>query len=302
MNGAAVFAARHAGHLLRRRNRHGRQYLSWAIATACARRCNGAPTATPAFRRPIRSGCICRSIIDPEYLYETVNVETQQNNPQSLWWWIKRLIAVRHQHTAFGRGIARISLARKRQSARLHSPIRRRRTRAGGGQPLAIFAICRTRSVGYEGYVPIELFGHTSFPRSANCRICSLWVPTRSIGSRWSNRPNCGDGRQTGPENSANQSARQLGRTLQGRAANAVRSGAATGCPARRWFAGKAHIIQNVTITDNVLLSRSQRIARCKISVLAQVDYADAEAETYLLPLGFATRRRCRPRRQRHRR
>ena len=32
-------------------------------------------------------------IIDPEYHYEAVNVEAQQNNPHSLLWWMKRLIA-----------------------------------------------------------------------------------------------------------------------------------------------------------------------------------------------------------------
>ena len=43
-------------------------------------------------------------IIDPEYHYETVNVEAQQNNPSSLLWWMKRLIALRKQYQAFGRG------------------------------------------------------------------------------------------------------------------------------------------------------------------------------------------------------
>src|SRR5207244_9406683 len=37
-------------------------------------------------------------VIDPEYHYEAVNVEAQQNNPQSLLWWMKRLIALRKQH------------------------------------------------------------------------------------------------------------------------------------------------------------------------------------------------------------
>ena len=43
-------------------------------------------------------------IIDPEYHYEAVNVEAQQNNPHSLLWWMKRLIALRKSYTAFGRG------------------------------------------------------------------------------------------------------------------------------------------------------------------------------------------------------
>src|SRR5919108_2455827 len=43
-------------------------------------------------------------IIDPEYHYEAVNVEAQQNNPHSLLWWMKRLIALRKRFKAFGRG------------------------------------------------------------------------------------------------------------------------------------------------------------------------------------------------------
>jgi maltose alpha-D-glucosyltransferase/alpha-amylase len=43
-------------------------------------------------------------IIDPEYHYQAVNVEVQQNNPHSLLWWTKRLIDLRRRHPAFGRG------------------------------------------------------------------------------------------------------------------------------------------------------------------------------------------------------
>ena len=43
-------------------------------------------------------------IIDPEYHYEAINVETQQNNPHSLLWWMKRVIAQRKQSRALGRG------------------------------------------------------------------------------------------------------------------------------------------------------------------------------------------------------
>src|SRR5258706_2158971 len=43
-------------------------------------------------------------IIDPEYHYEAINAETQQNNPHSLLWWMKRMLALRRQTHAFGRG------------------------------------------------------------------------------------------------------------------------------------------------------------------------------------------------------
>jgi maltose alpha-D-glucosyltransferase/alpha-amylase len=42
--------------------------------------------------------------IDPAYHYETINVEAQRSNPQSLLSWTKRLIALRKQYKAFGRG------------------------------------------------------------------------------------------------------------------------------------------------------------------------------------------------------
>src|SRR5207302_508497 len=41
-------------------------------------------------------------VIDPEYHYHAINVEAQQNNPHSLLWWMKRLMALRKRHQAFG--------------------------------------------------------------------------------------------------------------------------------------------------------------------------------------------------------
>lgn len=43
-------------------------------------------------------------ILDPEYHYEAVNVETQRSNTSSLFWFMKRLINMRKQFKAFGRG------------------------------------------------------------------------------------------------------------------------------------------------------------------------------------------------------
>jgi len=43
-------------------------------------------------------------IIDPEYQYEALNVEAQQNTSSSLLWWMKRILAQRKRSKAFGRG------------------------------------------------------------------------------------------------------------------------------------------------------------------------------------------------------
>ncbi len=56
----AVVAAGHAGHLLRRRDRHGRQRLSGRPRRRAHPDAVEPRTATPAFRRPTRSSCTCR--------------------------------------------------------------------------------------------------------------------------------------------------------------------------------------------------------------------------------------------------
>jgi maltose alpha-D-glucosyltransferase/alpha-amylase len=47
-------------------------------------------------------------IIDPRYHYEAVNVATQEKDPSSLLWWMKRAIALRKKFKAFGRGDLKI--------------------------------------------------------------------------------------------------------------------------------------------------------------------------------------------------
>lgn len=60
--------------------------------------------------------------IDPEYHYEAINVEAQQNNPSSLLWWMKRLIVLRKKYKAFGRGTLEILPSR---NAKVLSFVRR---------------------------------------------------------------------------------------------------------------------------------------------------------------------------------
>ena len=64
-----------------------------------------ARTATPASPPPTRGGSTCRSIMDPIYGYQAVNVEAQQrNSTTSLLHWTRRMIEIRKRHHAFGLG------------------------------------------------------------------------------------------------------------------------------------------------------------------------------------------------------
>ncbi len=48
------------------------------------------PDRNGGFSRANPQQLILPMILDPEYRYETVNVEVQQRNPSSLLWWMKR--------------------------------------------------------------------------------------------------------------------------------------------------------------------------------------------------------------------
>ncbi|MBX9624617.1 MAG: maltose alpha-D-glucosyltransferase [Gemmataceae bacterium] len=103
-------------------------------------------------------------IIDAEYHYEAVNVEAQQNNPSSLLWWMKRLIALRKRHKAFGRGTLRF--------LRPLNPKILAFVREYGDERILVVANL-SRFVQYAeldlrefaGLRPEEVFGRTLFPR-----------------------------------------------------------------------------------------------------------------------------------------
>jgi len=102
-------------------------------------------------------------IIDSEYHYEAINVDAQQSNSSSLLWWMKRLIALRKQHPAFGRGT--IEFLRP-ENSKVLAFVRRH-----DDQCLLIVANL-SRFVqpfqldlsSFAGLVPEELFGRTRFP------------------------------------------------------------------------------------------------------------------------------------------
>lgn len=102
-------------------------------------------------------------IIDPEYHYESINVEAQQANSSSLLWWVKRLISLRKQFQAFSRGSLHfLSPSNRRILAFLRKHER---------ETLLVVANL-SRFVQYveldlselAGGIPTEVFGSTAFP------------------------------------------------------------------------------------------------------------------------------------------
>ncbi len=105
-------------------------------------------------------------INDPEYHFETINVEVQQNSTSSLLWWMKRIINIRKRYQAFGRGdIQFLSpenakvLAFTRSYKDEHLLILTNLSR----HPQAV----ELELPEFERYTPVEVFGQNPFPEIA---------------------------------------------------------------------------------------------------------------------------------------
>jgi trehalose synthase len=102
-------------------------------------------------------------ILDPEYHYESVNVETQRRNTSSLFWFMKRMINIRKNYKAFGRGDITflnvdnpkvLAFTRKYEDEVLLIVIN-----------LSKFAqVAEVPLEGYKGYVPREMMSGSRFP------------------------------------------------------------------------------------------------------------------------------------------
>ena len=103
-------------------------------------------------------------IMNPVYGYMAVNVEAQNRSPFSQLSWMKRIIAVRKEHRAFGRGSIRFLEPHNR---RILAYLREHdgetllcvANLAGSAQPVEL-------DLGeFNGLIPVELVGRTPFPR-----------------------------------------------------------------------------------------------------------------------------------------
>ncbi len=102
-------------------------------------------------------------ILDPEYHYESVNVETQRSNTSSLFWFMKRMIAVRNKFKTFGRGNLKF--------ANVENPKVLAFTRTYEDETLLIVVNLSKFSqaaevdlVTYKGFVPVDVFSRNRFP------------------------------------------------------------------------------------------------------------------------------------------
>jgi maltose alpha-D-glucosyltransferase/alpha-amylase len=73
------------------------------------------PDRNGGFSRADPANLVLPTIMDPLYGYEAVNAEAQTRDPHSLLNWMRRMLAVRREHRAFGRGTLRFLYPKNRK-------------------------------------------------------------------------------------------------------------------------------------------------------------------------------------------
>jgi maltose alpha-D-glucosyltransferase/alpha-amylase len=239
------------------------------------------------FSRANRQRLYLPVITDPEYHYETVNVEAQAQNPHSMLSWMKRLIALRKRHRAFGRGT--LELLRP-ENRKVLAYVRRYESE----QILCIANLSRFLQAveldlsKWKGLVPVELFSGNEMPvvgdapyfltlgphsfywfsleprqaptiQSDGALVAAALPELRVVGS-W--------------ETALNGAAKERLETIL---VGYVRH--------RRWFAGKARRLKSAQISDLVPVPGAVGGAYVADVVIS---YAEGDPDTYQLPLAYA--------------
>jgi maltose alpha-D-glucosyltransferase/alpha-amylase len=225
-------------------------------------------------------------ITDPEYHYEAINVDAQQNNPTSLLWWMKRLIALRKNHKAFGRGSLTFLHPENR---RIVAFVREYE----GEQILVVANMSRFVQYAdldlsaYKGLVPVEMFGRVEFPRIEDKPLFLTLGPHAFIWFALEADPS-GRGvevRRTEDAAPTLNVAADLDRIVRGPARAELARLLPGYLRARRWFRSKARRIKIVSLHDTIPVPMNGTDAQLAIF---DVEYTEGEPERYVLPLALA--------------
>ena len=223
--------------------------------------------------------------IDPEYHYEAINVEAQQNNPHSLLWWVKRLIALRKQHKALSRGSIEFLYP---ENSKVLAFLRCHQ------EECMLVVNNLSRFVQYvdldlsamKGLVPVEMFAQTAFPAIGEHPYMLTLGPHSTYWFSLEEPPPAEI--QLTPREAQIPKFTLIGPSeelFRGKNRQSLGSLIPSFLTRCRWFGGKARNIKNVTITEVIPFPYDSTMA---YFTLAKVGYVEGEPETYVLPLAVA--------------
>jgi maltose alpha-D-glucosyltransferase/alpha-amylase len=221
-------------------------------------------------------------IIDPEYHYELRNVEVEQSSPQSLLWWMRRILDLRKQYPAFGNGNFE---ALPTNNSKVFAFIRETDEQT----ILVVANLSRFAQYAdldlsrYRGRTPMELFGQAMFPTISDQPYMLAFAPH---GFYWF----CIGCKEMAATDAATvelptiQSRGGWENLLRGRGRTAVREAMEPYLKRHRWFQSKARTIQATDIVDVFAMDASYMDAPIR-TLLISVAYTEGESDAYIVPV-----------------
>ena len=215
-------------------------------------------------------------ITDPQYHYESVNVDVQRENPNSLWWWMKRSLALRKSLPELSRGTFEVVPG---DNPKVLSFLRRLDDNA----VLVVANLSRhvqpvvLELDGFAGMHPVEVLGRANFPQVSDGPYV-LTIGPHDI--YWfSLRPEVEEVLDGRPKINIR------GGDLQAvwRARGQLQRALVADIRRRRWFRSKAQTIRESEVVDIVEMP----ISKARLAFL-RLHYVNADAETYVMPVALA--------------
>jgi len=218
--------------------------------------------------------------IDPEYHYESINVENSEKNPSSLLWWTRRVIAMRKQYRAFGRGSIEFLYPDNPKVLAFIREFEEERI-------LVVVNLSRYSQMAeidlseYAGMTPVEVFSRNAFPviRSTPY-VFTLGIHDYFWLKLENQREESGIDLRLG-ELPGSTTCRKL---LDERA-RLEKNILPDYFPQCRWFGGKARKVRTLQIREAIPAVAEGLDARV---LLIDVIYVEGTPETYLLPVTMA--------------
>jgi maltose alpha-D-glucosyltransferase/alpha-amylase len=221
-------------------------------------------------------------IIDPEYHAESINVESQQANPNSLLWWTKRMIALRNRHQAFGRGTLEFLFPENRKVLTY--------LRTYGDERILVVVNLSRHSQYVEldlsqfrESVPVEMFGGNDFPKIGELPYLLTLSPHGfywfqlvrqreeiSVQAPW-DVPTLALNRRPWTHVFTGKHRRALEAVLPGY------------LPTRRWFGSKARRVKSAQVAEAVPVDRNGDTPL--VLTVLNVEFSEGDPERYLLPI-----------------
>jgi maltose alpha-D-glucosyltransferase/alpha-amylase len=225
-------------------------------------------------------------ILDPQYNYEAVNVETQKQNTSSLFWFMKHLMSMRKKYKAFGRGDMKF--------VNVDNPKVLAFTRHYENETLLIIVNLSKFSqpaevdlAEYNGCVPMEMFSKNSFPpiKESSPYFFTLGAHSFqwfSLERAWQQPVK----KEELPELTLETwedliDSDEIKEKLENEILPAY-------LVKTNWFWAKQRVIYSCSIVDHVNISSGKKQASV---LLIEVNYKSGLPDTYLLPLTFAKKK-----------